>query len=212
MEARKAMHARRLQDALSQIPYLLSDGINVFSSEFETWQERTLQSLTELFTKDGGYTRRFTFLRFWHARASIGRGHTWTGDDQELYESDMKLAKQILIDALEELQLPPEPSALDNLPRATVPQVVLNVTNVLSQMTDIKIENVINRIDSLAMTPVEKEQVKKAAMDLNEEANGPQRWPVLAKLVDAVKSIGGVAYKEVAIPLILEMLKKQAGL
>ena len=49
-------------------------------------------------------------------------------------------------------------------------------------------------------------------MDLNEEANGPQRWPVLAKLVDAVRDTGAVAYKEVAIPLLLEMLKKQAGL
>ena len=78
MEARKAMHAKRLQDALSQIPSLLSDDVNVFSSEFETWQERTLQSLSELFQKDGGYTRRFTVLRFWHARVSIGRGHTWT--------------------------------------------------------------------------------------------------------------------------------------
>jgi hypothetical protein len=62
------------------------------------------------------------------------------------------------------------------------------------------------------LAPAEIVQAKKYAQELAEEAKGQQRWPILAKSAEALKSLGKSVYENVALPLLLEMIKKQLGL
>ena len=70
----------------------------------------------------------------------------------------------------------------------------------------------IKNLDNLNLSSEDRIQAEKHAKDLSEEVKGQQRWPILAKSLEALKALGKSAYEQVAIPLILDMLKKQSGL
>ena len=179
MVPRRELHIKRLQDSLSSISGLRSGGTNAHSPSFESWQERTAQSL-RLFGQDSDYTRRFRQLRFWLARASMGQ-HMWAGRDQEIYTTDLQLAEEIIKDALEELSIAQGATGdADRRSQAEArknPQVVLNVTNILSQVVDLRIEQVISRIDGMALSDESKVAAKQHAVELRK---GNQRTPTLA--------------------------------
>ncbi len=41
---------------------------------------------------------------------------------------------------------------------------------------------------------------------------GQQRWPVMAQSFDTLKALGKGVYEKAALPLLLELIKKQIGL
>ena len=57
-----------------------------------------------------------------------------------------------------------------------------------------------------------KKKAQKLAKELEAESKGKKRWSVLAKSLDALKAMGKAVYERVAIPLLLDMLKKEVGL
>jgi len=124
------------------------------------------------------------------------------------------LAEQILSDALEEFEVAPPvaTNALERVTNSTTPQIIVNVSNVLSQTVEVEINQVLASLDDLNLSEEEHTQAEKYAKELAKETKGQQRWSVLSKSLDALKAIGKSVYERVAIPLILEMLKKQAGL
>lgn len=213
MDERTKLHVKRLRVGLEQIIQFRQDSENAFSTTFKGWKQHVKQSLGELFGSDHDYTKQFSRLNFCEFRSSIGKRH-WTYRDQEKIESDLSLAEQILSDALEEFEIAP-PVATAVLERASTvaaPQIIVNVNNVLSQTVEVEINQVLASLGDLDLSEEEHTRAEKYAKELAKETKGQQRWSVLSKSLDALKAIGKSVYERVAIPLILEMLKKQAGL
>ena len=216
MNNTKDLHARRLKKALEQINDFRQQNITAHDGKFEDWKESVKQSLGVLFGNDHDYTRRFIWLSFWEMRADVGHGLNWTQQDQETFEKDLVKAKNLLTDALEEFSLIPSPQVGVTPTPAGLqrqqPPIIINVQNVLSQTTKVEISQLFSDLESLGLSPEKLEEAKKSAEELAGEARGQQRWTILAKSLEALKSIGKNVYERVAIPLLLEMLKKQIGI
>jgi len=210
-QAQTQLHAKRLREALAQIPDLRSLPDKVWSPTFEGWQERVTQSLATVFGSDQDYTRRFKRLRFLSPQFHPSR--TWNSDDEQEFTADLALAEELLKEALEELDV--APPAQDATPAASVRSpvpVVINVTNLLSQATNVTVSQILASSQFSSLPAEVQEKAALHAKELDEEIRGQQRWPVLAKSLEALKSLGKGAYEHVALPLLLDMLKKQAGL
>jgi hypothetical protein len=213
----RELHLGRLRKGLAAIPEIRARGDRALDPTFKSWKSRTEQSLGVLFGQEHHYTREFSFLNFWLPRVSFGQGPvSWSSGDQQQFDEDLVRAEQILTDALEEIEVfePPlrttEPTPT---PRSqSQPPLSVTVINVLSQTNVVQINQLYAEIESLGLPPsVEKEANSKAA-ELEAEVHGEQRWPLLAKTLDSLKALGKPVYEKVAIPLLLEMLKRQAGL
>ena len=220
MNGQKDLHLKRLRESLGSIQEFRENRVNAYDPRFKYWQQRTLQSLTELFGEGHNYVARFLSLKFRNLqyrvatlRSGGGIAPVWSQQDQTIFENDLQLAHAILFDALEEfsvLATQAQPAATSTPSKQ--PQIVVNVTNVLSQSTHVELSQVISNLDSLGLPPDQLAEAKKHAQDLAKEAQGEQRWPILAKSLEALKSLGKAVYENVALPLLLEMLKKQTGL
>ncbi|MGB2804401.1 MAG: hypothetical protein WBD64_05850 [Candidatus Zixiibacteriota bacterium] len=212
MNNQKQLHVKRIREGFEKIPEMRRNKENVWNPSFKAWRDRIVQSLGEVFGKDHDYSKRFSRLIFWNARIST-RQHHWNLDDQAIFEGDLQRAEDLLSDALEELAVSPSPlggTKKEIAPR-TNPQIVVNVMNVLSQTTHVELHQVIASLGDLGLSTSQRELAEKHAKELACESRGEQRWPVLAKSLDALKGLGKSVYERVAVPLLLEMLKKQAG-
>ncbi len=215
MDNRTNLHVKRLRDGFNQIQEFRQGNETSESTNFKTWRQRITQSLKTLFGEDHDYFRRFIALHFCDLRVSLMAAPTWSAGDQQRYEHDLNLAESLLTDALEELDIDPtvieRPSPEPARPETT-PQIVVNVNNVLSHTTEVQLSQIINSLDDLDLTADKRAEVEKLAGELEAEAKGEKRWPILAKSLDALKGMGKAVYEQVAIPLLLAMLKKEAGL
>ena len=213
MEKHRNLHLRRIREGLDQLAEFKQGSDNAFSPKFKAWKERITQSLGELFGKDHDYTRRFSCLTFWELRMSLGE-HRWSHQDQNKFENDLALSEQILNDALEEFEIaPPSVKSLSkNEPVGSAQPIIVNVTNVLSQTVEVQLSQIFDSLKDLNLSDEERTFAEKQAKELAEEARGQQRWNILAKSLEALKALGKSVYQRVAIPILLEMLKKQLGL
>lgn len=218
MNEQKNLHHSRLRGCILAIDGLLKNNVNVHDLNFKTWKDRVKQSLIELFGKDSNYLKRFSSLQFWTPRSTVSfspgsHQQQWSQQDQATFNEALLRARDLLEDALEEIPvLPPKVEPVLAGAASRQPQIVLNIHNVLSQTTHVDINQVLSNLNSLNLPSEQLSQAKEHAQELSNETQGAQRWPVLAKSLDALKSMGKSVYENVAIPLILEMLKKQAGL
>jgi hypothetical protein len=218
MNNKKELHLGRLRESLQDITSFRDNRVTAFDPNFKTWKDRTKQSLDELFGSEHNYTRRFSSLVFQEICLRVnftgrGSGSGWSSRDQETFDNDLDSAHAILKDALEEFpilakQVPPTTAETPS-PRH---HIVVNVTNVLSQTTHVELSQILSTLDSLGLSHDELPQAKTYAQELAAEAQGQQRWPILAKSLEVLKSMGKSVYENVALPLLLEMLKKQTGL
>lgn len=210
------LHIKRLNDGCNRISEFRSGNYTAHDVEFSSWKDRVQQNLNHLFGNKHDYARRFSYLQFWDLRATIDLvgGQSWSQEDKQIFDSDLHKAEQILTDALEELDFTPEQPEQPQQTQSTekTPTIVINVHNVLSQTSNIQMTQLLASLDNLGLTPDQKELAEKHAKEFAAEAQGEQRWPMLAKSLDALKSLGKSAYEHVAIPLLLEMLKKQTGI
>lgn len=213
MDKRKNLHFKRITEGCDKISEFKQGSENSFSPTFKAWRDSMEQSLGELFGQDHDYTKRFSRLSFWVTRISMGKVQ-WSSQDQHRFTNDLSLADQVLNDAIEEFEIAPtvQGSILEGGASNVLPSIVVNVNNVLSQAVEIDINQVITSLDSLNLSPKDRIQTEKHAKALSEEVKGQQRWPILAKSLEALRAMGKSAYEQVAIPLILDMLKKQSGL
>ncbi len=194
---------------------LRKSGENAFSPTFKAWKQRVTQSLAEVFGKDHDYTRRFKGLSFWEMRMSIGQ-HRWSPLDQAKFENDFIMAEQLLSDVFEDFEIasPINQPTPEKIPVSgpTSPPIIINVTNVLSQTTDVQINQLLASLDDLNLSDEDRSKAENSAKELEREAKGPQRWSALSKPLETLKALGKPVYERIAIPMLLEMLKKQAGL
>jgi hypothetical protein len=207
VDKRQQLFVRRLEAALQAVPELGRPGRTGESAEFKDWRQKVQQTLDTLFGERHEYSKRFRFLNF---RMLGLAGGEWYPDDQAQYDKDLHVADSILKDALEEIEI----AGLDT-PQAVVGErttqgVSGQVYNLLHQATTVDLSILLSALDDLP--PEQKTVVEQAARDLKSEVEGAQRWPELARSLETIRSVGKSAYERVAIPLVLELLKKQTGL
>jgi hypothetical protein len=213
MDPKKQLHLKRLKESLNQIATLMSGGKTSQDVEFKTWYDQTRRSFTEIFGDGSSYCRDFLRLLFQEPRFTGGRPTGPGPRDREIFAASMKRAEAIIAAAIEEAEIsagitqPPRQEA----PRPT-PHLVINITNMLSQVTNVEITQLLQNLNNLGLTPSQKEEAGRLATELDAEVKGQKRWPILARCIDGLKTIGDTVYKQVAIPLLLEMLKKEMGL
>lgn len=222
MTSQHDVHLRRLREGLDALPGLATHSDRVRSPEFRTWKSRTLQSIQELFGPTHTYASRFTRLQFWVTRvAPRNGGFTWTKDDQSAFERDSHIAAQLLRDAIEEASVvqttavEPNPSPPpERAPVQVAPHPTINVTvqTLMTQTTHIELSQVIVNLGKLSLSNLERERAEEAAKELSAEMGGEGRWPMLATSLDKLKSIGKGVYEHVALPLLVEYIKKQSGM
>jgi len=216
MNGQTDLHLSRLRESLKTINTFRDDRITAYDSSFKTWRECTQQSLNGLFGEQHAYTRRFSSLQFWEprlrARMSRSSDPAWSHRDQEIFYNDLDRARAVLTDAIEKFPvLADQASPVTASASSARPQIVVNVTNVLSQSTHVELSQILTTLDSLGLPPDKLSEAKMHAKELAEEAQGQQRWPVLAKSLEALESMGKSVYENVALPILLEMPKMQTG-
>ncbi len=215
MDNKKDLHIKRLRDGLLQIRSFQKGDKNAWSSDFKSWKQRNQQSLKELFGENHDYYLRLRRLTFCHIRISLMKEPTWSSEDQKLFEDNLAIAESIISDAIEEFDTEPptttKPLTVSTTPEPTT-QINVNVNTLLSQTMEVQLSQIINNLGDLALPPNELSEVKKLAKELEAESKGKKRWSVLAKSLDALKAMGKAVYERVAIPLLLDMLKKEVGL
>jgi len=216
MNGQTDLHLSRLRESLKTINTFRDDRITAYDSSFKTWRECIQQSLNALFGEQHAYTRRFSSLQFWEprlrARMSRSSDPAWSHRDQEIFYNDLDRARAVLTDAIEKFPvLADQASPVTASASSARPQIVVNVTNVLSQSTHVELSQILTTLDSLGLPPDKLSEAKMHAKELAEEAQGQQRWPVLAKSLEALESMGKSVYENVALPILLEMPKMQTG-
>jgi len=216
------LHLKRLQDGRAAIKRLRP--ATSLAPAFKHWRERTERSLLELFDEDHPYYDDFSTLSF--SDGWPDEPDDWTLEDQETFEHDLNEAERILGDAIEEAEhLMPganvarTASGAEAIPRATsgeqkraMSAVHVNVYNVLSQMTIVSTAQIVASLHELDLSPSDRTAAEKLVEEFEREAEGKQRWSKLGKTVDRLKDLGASIYEKVAVPLLLEYLKRQVGL
>lgn len=213
MDPKRELHLKRLRESLDQIPTLVSEGKTSRDVEFKAWYDQTRRSFTEIFGDGSSYCRDFLRLIFQETRITVGRPTGPGPRDREIFAESMKRAQRIIAAAIEEAEIPVgeiQPTRQEGHTQAP-PQLVINITNVLSQVTNVEIAQVLQNLNNLGLTPTQKEEAERLARGLDTEVKGQKRWPSLAKSIEGLKAIGDTVYKQVAIPILVEMLKKEMG-
>ena len=154
----------------------------------------------------------FLGLRFSESRFTVGKPTGPTQRDRQIFGMGMKRAEGIIAAAIEEAEIPAEriETTRQGAPRA-IPQLVVNITNTLSQVTNVEIAQVLQNLNNLGLTQPQKQEAERLAKELDAEVKGQKRWPIITKCIEGLKAVGDTVYKQVAIPLLLEMLKKDMG-
>jgi hypothetical protein len=209
------LHIRRIRESLDQIGEWRKIPGASRTQGFQSWRDRTKHSLGVIFGPEHGYTTRFGNLYFRVERLVFYAGMPdWDADDERACLGDIYKAEQLLKDALEEVAVLPD--AVSGLsPRAPAPREIPSVVvfNMLSQTTSVDVaQNIEASFNALDLDADTKRAAQKHLRSLGEEARGQQRWTVMGKSLDLLKGLGKDVYEKVALPLALELIKKQAGL
>src|SRR6266496_1122385 len=81
----RTLNVQRLRENLAAIPKL-KELHSSEPTEFRTWEERTLQALGVIFTKEHDYYTNFSGLMFRVPGLSFGGGPSWTTTDTEVFD------------------------------------------------------------------------------------------------------------------------------
>lgn len=212
-DPRRRIKIRRLGEERARIAGFQAREPKLNDPDFEEWEKTVHSLLRELFG-GGEFVLRFRQLRFRPINHYMG-GHTeWYGDPKVSWDTSLQHADKILGEALEEagVEFPPEQPSHSMRERA--PNVVVTVQNqnIFSPNVHVSVTQLIQRLDALALSNAEKQIATEHLQDLQTEIEGQMRWPIIAKSLEAMKSIGKNVYKEIAVPLLVEFLKRESGL
>ncbi len=136
-----------------------------------------------------------------------------------MFERDLKAAERILDDAIEEAEHLAPPAPRKRVEDLQPPQAVtepnsgvqVHVYNVLSQMTTVTTNQVLSALQDLELAGSDRAKAEKLVVEFQREAEGAQRWAKLGTIADRLRRLGGSLYEKVAVPLLLEFLKRQVG-
>lgn len=211
-DPRRPLKVRRLREARERIAELETRSPQLSDPDYKAW-DQTVQSLLQELFGAGEFLLRFRRITIHPVIYSISRGAQWHGDAPQTWRTGLKLAATILDEALEEAGLEP-PDSAEAARTPSQPPVVVNVQNhnVFSAAVHVTVSQLIERLDTLDLTEPERGIATEQLRELQAETEGPKRWPVIARSLESLKSLGKNVYKDVAVPLIVEFLKKEAGL
>jgi hypothetical protein len=213
MSEARELHAKRLREALEKIPELGATRNGVRDPKFRAWKDRTRQTLSSLYGEKHDYTRRFEFLTFQELRMRYQDEPEWDEDDQRRFESDLEMAQEILSDAVEEFPIAAPPVAeAARAPRAGGPSITVNIHNVLSQTVSVEVSQIVAELESVELPEEKRNEAKALAKDLHAEVRGQKRWDVMGKSIAALKALGRPVFEKVVVPILLEWMKREAGL
>src|SRR2546430_10955068 len=215
-DPQKELHIGRLRESLEQLLEWRKTPGAARTQGFQNWRERTKHSLMQVFGRDDEYTKRFSKLSFCVPRMVVHGGTSmWTQDDERACREDIYKAEQLLKDALEEAPGIQKSVAKHHSPipaSQEAPAVVVQVLHVLAQQTSVDVRQLVASIEAMPLDQESKRAAEEHVRLLEEEARGQHRWSVMAKSLDFLKGLGKGVYEKVALPLLLEIIKRQAGL
>jgi hypothetical protein len=167
-----------------------------------------------------GYTGRFVRIKFRSTIRQRGRFSetVFQSEFLSVWSNGLHQAEVVLREALEEAELGPvavaaRPTAPTQLPESPIVINVSNViTNAFSPTLNVTFAQLMGNLAAMPLSAVERELAKEELAAIEAETHGSGRWPVIARSLDAIKGIGKGVYKEIAVPLIVEYLKHEAGL
>jgi hypothetical protein len=207
------LHLRRLSEARDRIPSLRAGTINAWSPVFSEWKARIQQSLGTIFGPKHDYARRWSNLHFCLPRITLGpETPGWTHHDQQAYNEDLGRAESVLSDALEESEFVPDATIKVQSPTNRPRPIVVNVLNILSQSTQVSVAQLLADLETIPLSSDQRAAAAENAKALASEVQGERRWPAMAKHLEALKALGKGVYEKVALPLLLEVIKRESGL
>jgi hypothetical protein len=214
----RELKIRRLREAIERIPAFIRREPLIEDTEFDSWNRGVLQILSEIFeARPFGYAENFKRIscRAIHVGGGYRQRRSFKSDYLEVWNRGLREKENILREALEEAETvvePPVPVSQRPLtaPLPPAPHYTINVNqtsqNVASatNQTEVSMTIELGRLFDDLQIPAERRHELEGPI---REAEGSLR-----KCVDAVKKIGGVAVKDVALPLLVEFIKKQSGI
>lgn len=219
MEEDRSFYVDRLEQCVAEIDDLR--GTTAKDPEFKTWKNRVLRTLKKLFGEESDYVRDFSSLRFWEARVGPT---SWTGRDNNLYSRALYRAEALLTEALEEYREIPDATVEGEaaasparkrpkdapVGRQTI-QLVIQQSQAVAQKQAVDFNQVIQSVGQLGLPPEKEVEARALAEEFRAEAEGDEagRWGRLGPLIDRMKELGGAVWERVAVPLIVEAIRRQ---
>lgn len=212
-DPRRPLKIRRLREEHARIASFTSRAPSLDDSDFEEWENAVHSLLMELFGANE-FVLRFKQLTFRPISYQMGGGKRWNRDPAPVWEAAFQSADKLLREALEEAEIvvPSDPLASALRRSAPAVHVVVNNNNAFSPTVHITVEQLLSRLDSAPLSQSEKAEVRDCLKEIDVEAKGAKRWQIIARSVEAIKSVGKGVYKDFAVPLIVEFLKRESGL
>lgn len=217
MDERQKLHLRRLKECADQI-----DDLKEGTAEdpgFDRWRGKVKRALKVLFGEESDYSDAFWHLNFRVPGLVLGdpSANQWTRRDEENYQEDLTRAQSIIEEAIEEAVMArPTPNSprqqREPDPKLQMPPIVVQQIQSVSQMQEVSLSQVIGSIDDLGIEEEEREETKRLAEEFRREAEGKRRWDSLGSILEKMRGLGETVWKQVAVPLIVEMARREAGL
>ena len=212
-DPRRPLLLRRLGTERARIDELLGREPQLEDSDYDEWEQAVRSLIIDIFGA-GSYLLRFRQLDIRPISYSVG-GSRWRSDPKQAWLTGLKQAAKILDEAIEEgaISLPVAAKAETHSARAATPVVVnIHNQNIFSPEVHVTISQMLQSLDGLGLSDSEKTIAEEHLRELEVETKGSKRWPIIARSLESIKSIGKSVYKDVAVPLIVEFLKRESGL
>jgi hypothetical protein len=207
---------QRLRDSIEKAGELSARLPVLHDPEYDEWSKGTIHVLSELFgTTTFGYHMRFVQVTCRATTSVRGGQRAFRPDYRTVWTEGLRQKEMVLREALQEAELGPRDPTHVLTPIAATQghaPVVVNVHNVFSPSIQISFNQLIARLDALPLEASEREAARTELEAIESEVRGSGRWPVIGRSLEALKSMGKSVYKEIAVPLIVEYLKREAGL
>lgn len=207
--SKRDLHLGRLKRGLDAIPEFQLRDPRKDDPEFDAWRSEMIDSLDALLP-DSNYSLQLANTSFRDHAASYA--YDYIPDHAKYRNNGLHRAERLLKNAIEEVEADSDAAPAPAKDDAATSGIVINVTNILSQSVHVDVSQLLAVLDQSDLPPEQRARAKELARQLDEEIKGKQRWPMLAEALEGLRAIGKDAYNKVAVPLILELLKKQAGL
>jgi hypothetical protein len=204
----RALKVRRLREAKERIAEFSARSPVLRDPEYDDWRQAVIHLLNELFAPSS-YSIRFQKLRIHAVVHNYRSGTHWGNDPDGTWHSGLEQADRLLGEAIEEAELGAPPVA--SLPSTPTKNsgIVVNVTNVFSPSVHITFEQVLGELNNLPLSASERAIAGEYLQELEGETKGEKRWPLIARSLEGMKALGKGVYEKVALPLLVEFLKRQ---
>lgn len=181
-------------------------GTNVFDEGFLTWKRRTIDILLKAYGQDSPLYLDYKQLQFNEPRIRQDEGE-WSANDKYIFQQDVNRAKDILDDALNQWDFR-EHKTKGEIGEA-VHSKTLIINNILMQIDNINIAEIKASIGSIGLS-AEAEKKSRALIDeFEKEARGGRDWKKMGEIIEKLKRISRLVYREIVVPLIIDYIKKE---